>query len=48
MGLSDLSVEQKRRLATKGKTIGRDLLRQFGTLFSADTILTYRSAAARQ
>jgi len=36
-----LSVEQKRRLATKGKQLGRDLLRQFGTLFSPDTILRW-------
>jgi len=34
-----LNVEQKRRLATKGKCIGHDLLRQFGTLFSPETIL---------
>lgn len=33
-----LSVGQKRRLAIKGKAIGRNLLRQFGTLFSPDTI----------
>ncbi|GAH79338.1 unnamed protein product [marine sediment metagenome] len=29
-----LSIEQKRRLATKGKVIGRELLSEFGTLFS--------------
>ena len=33
-----LSIEQKRRLATKGKVIGRALLGQFGTLFSPGTI----------
>ena len=36
-----LSIEQKRRLATKGKVIGRALLAQFGTLFSPDTILAW-------
>ena len=36
-----LSIEQKRRLATKGKTIGRELLAKFGTLFSPDTILRW-------
>jgi len=36
-----LNVGQKRRLAIKGKAIGRDLLRQFGTLFSPDTILKW-------
>ncbi len=34
-----LSIEQKRRLVTKGKIIGRGLLAQFGTLFSLDTTL---------
>jgi transposase InsO family protein len=44
-----LNVEQKRRLATKGKAIGRDLLRQFGTLFSPDTILKWhRMLVARK
>ena len=33
-----LTVEQKRRLAIKGKTIGGKLLQRFGTLFSLDTI----------
>jgi len=37
-----LSDEQTRRLAVKGKTLGRKLLRQFGTLFSAGTILKWR------
>jgi hypothetical protein len=36
-----LSIEQKRRLATKGKIIGRDLLARFGTLFSPSTILAW-------
>jgi len=34
-----LNDQQKRRLATKGKILGRELLRQFGTLFSPETIL---------
>jgi len=37
-----LTLEQKRRLATKGKTIGRKLLEQFGTLFNPDTILRWQ------
>ena len=37
-----LSIEQKRRLATKGKIIGRELLAKFGTLFSPDTILRWQ------
>lgn len=37
-----LNVEQKRRLAAKGIQIGRDLLRQFGTLFSPETILRWQ------
>jgi len=36
-----LTNEQKRRLATKGKSIGRKLLEQFGTLFCPDTILRW-------
>ena len=44
-----LSVEQKRRLASKGKVIGRELLRQVGTLFSPDTILKWhRMLVARK
>ena len=44
-----LSIEQKRRLATKGKVIGRALLAQFGTLFSPDTILGWhRKLIARK
>ncbi len=36
-----LSVVQKRRLAMKGKKLGRKLLLQYGTLFSPDTILKW-------
>jgi len=36
-----LNVAQKRRLATKGKVLGRALLKQFGTLFCPDTILKW-------
>jgi putative transposase len=36
-----LNAEQKRRLAVKGKALGRRLLEQFGTLFSPDTILRW-------
>jgi len=44
-----LTVEQKRRLATKGKTIGRKLLEQFGTLFNPDTLLRWhRELIARK
>ncbi len=44
-----LSIEQKRRLATKGKIIGRALLGQFGTLFSPDTVLRWhRKLIARK
>ena len=44
-----LSIEQKRRLATKGKIIGRQLLAQFGTLFSPNTILGWhRKLIARK
>ena len=34
-----LNESQKRRLATVAMKLGRDLLRQFGTLFSPETIL---------
>ena len=37
-----LSVEQKRRLAAKGKALGGQLLKQFGTLFSPGTILRWQ------
>ena len=44
-----LSIEQKRRLASKGKIIGRILLAQFGTLFSPQTILGWhRKLIARK
>jgi putative transposase len=44
-----LSDEQKRRLATKGKILGRQLLKEFGTLFSPDTILKWhRMLVARK
>jgi len=36
-----LNAEQKHRLAVKGKALGRQLLKQFGTLFSPDTILRW-------
>ena len=36
-----LNADQKRRLAAKGKVLGRRLLEQFGTLFSPETILTW-------
>ena len=32
---------QRRRLATVGMKLGKDLLRQFGTLFSPDTLLRW-------
>ncbi len=36
-----LNDDQRRRLAVKGKILGRKLLRQFGTLFTPDTILRW-------
>jgi transposase InsO family protein len=36
-----LSDEQKCRLAAKAKALGRELLEQFGTLFSPDTLLKW-------
>ena len=36
-----LNVAQKRRLATAAKKLGKDLLRQFGTLFSPETLLKW-------
>lgn len=36
-----LNAEQKRRLAVKGKALGRQLLKQFGRLFSPDTIIRW-------
>ncbi len=44
-----LNESQKRRLATAAMKVGRDLLRQFGTLFSPDTLLRWhRSLVARK
>ena len=34
-----LNVSQKRRLATAAMKLGKDLLRQFGTLFSPGALL---------
>jgi putative transposase len=36
-----LNDKQRRRLAVKGKLLGRTLLGEFGTLFSPDTILRW-------
>ena len=36
-----LNDSQRRRLATAGMKLGRDMLRQFGTLFSPETILKW-------
>ncbi len=36
-----LDVAQKRRLATAAMKLGKDMLRQFGTLFSPDTLLKW-------
>ncbi len=36
-----LTNEQRRRLAVKGKILGRKQLEQFGTLFTPDTILRW-------
>ena len=36
-----LSDDQRRRLAVKGKTLGRKRLAEIGTLFSPDTILPW-------
>ena len=44
-----LNIEQKRRLAVRGKVIGRHLPAQFGTLFSPQTILGWhRKLIARK
>jgi hypothetical protein len=40
-----LNDSQRRRLATVGMKLGKDLLRQFGTLFSPDTILRWNLPA---
>ena len=36
-----LNGDQRRRLAVKGKVLGRRILEQFGTLFTPDTILRW-------
>lgn len=38
-----LSDDQRRRLAVKGKVLGRKQLELFGTLFTPDTILRWHS-----
>jgi len=44
-----LNESQKRRLATAAMKLGKDLLRQFGTLFSPEAILKWhRYLVARQ
>jgi putative transposase len=43
-----LNNDQRRRLAVKGKTLGRKLLKQFGTLFTPDTILRWHHQLIRQ
>jgi putative transposase len=43
-----LSNDQRRRLAVKGKTLGRRLLEQFGTLFTPDTILRWHRQLVAQ
>ncbi len=44
-----LNDDQRRRLAVKGKILGRKQLEQFGTLFSPDTILRWhRQRVARK
>jgi hypothetical protein len=37
-----LNEPQKRRLATAAMKLGKDLLRQFGTLFSPSTLLKWQ------
>ena len=37
-----LNESQKRRLATAAMKLGKDLLRQFGTLFSPDTLIRWQ------
>src|SRR5471030_491043 len=44
-----LNDDQRRRLAVKGKVLGRKLLDEIGTLFTPDTILRwYRELAAKK
>jgi hypothetical protein len=42
-----LNVSQKRRLATAAIQLGRDLLRQWGILFSPDTLLRWQCVRRR-
>jgi hypothetical protein len=42
-----LNDNQKRRLAAAGMKLGKDLLRQFGTLFSPDTLLRWKCVRRR-
>ncbi len=41
-----LSDEQRRRLAVKGKVLGRKMLEEVGTLFTPDTILRWQCSQA--
>jgi transposase InsO family protein len=44
-----LSDDQRRRLAVKGKLLGRNMLQEYGTLFTPDTILRWhRTLVARK
>lgn len=43
-----LTDDQRRLLAVKGKTLGRKLLAEFGTLFSPDTILGWHRKLVAQ
>ena len=44
-----LNDEQRRRLAVKGRVLGRKVLEQIGTLFTPDTILRWhRELVARE
>jgi putative transposase len=43
-----LNNDQRRRLAAKGKTLGRNLLERFGTLFTPDTILRWHRQLVAQ
>ncbi len=42
-----LNDQQKRRLAAAAMKLGKNLLRQFGTLFSPDTILRWKCVRRR-
>jgi hypothetical protein len=43
-----LTDEQRRRLAVKGKVLGREQLEQIGTLFTPDTILRWHRQLVAQ